>query len=62
MVLLHQTIKVHVGDRGVSHPRMPVLDRQLAGDDGGLAGRLVVDDLQQVGSGLNIQRRHAPVV
>jgi hypothetical protein len=30
VVLLHQTIKDRVGDGGVAHPGMPVLDRQLA--------------------------------
>lgn len=41
---------------------MPVLARQLAGDDGCLAGRPVIDDLQKIAARLNIQRRHAPVV
>ena len=42
-----QPVQDGVGDGGVADPGMPVLDGQLAGDDGGLAGRPVVDDLQQ---------------
>lgn len=38
---------------------MPVLDRQLAGNDGGLAGRTVVDDLQQIAADLKVERGHA---
>ena len=51
-MLLHEAIQNGVGNRGVTDPGMPMFDRQLAGDDGGLVGRPVVDDLQQISPGL----------
>lgn len=44
MVALHDAVKEGVGDGGVADPRVAVLDRQLAGDDGGLVAGAVVDD------------------
>nr|WP_230559076.1 hypothetical protein [Variovorax paradoxus] len=61
-VLLHQAIEDRLGNGGVTDPRMPVIDRQLAGDDGGLAGCPVVDDLRHIAAGLDVGRGHAPVV
>ena len=61
-MLLHETIQHCVGNRGVTDPGMPMLDGQLAGDDGGLVGSAVIDDLQQIGPGLAVQTRHAPVI
>ena len=37
---------------------MPMLDGQLAGDDGGPRGGAVINDLQQIGPCLRIHRRH----
>ena len=33
-MFLHETVQHGVRDGGVADPGMPVLDRQLAGDDG----------------------------
>lgn len=50
---------------GVSHglvanPLVPMLNGQLAGDDGGAVARTVINDLQQIRSGLPLHGRHAP--
>lgn len=47
MVVLHDAVEDDVGDGGVADPRVPVFDRQLAGDDGGLVAGVVVDNLWQ---------------
>jgi len=62
VISLHQPVQDGVGDRGVTDPCMPMLDGQLAGDDGGLVGRPVVDDFQQVSARLRVDAGHAPVV
>lgn len=36
-----------------------MLNRQLAGDDGGFVGSVVVNDLQQVSTGLTVDPGHA---
>ena len=59
---LHQTVQHGIGNGGVAHPCMPMVDRQLTGDDGGLVGGPVVNDFQQVCAGLAVDARHAPVV
>lgn len=47
MVALHDAVEDSVGDGGIADPGMPVFDRQLAGDDGGLAACAVIDDLAE---------------
>lgn len=56
------TVQDGVGDGGVADPRMPVLDRQLAGDDGGLVAGTVIDDLKQIGARHAVDGAHAPIV
>lgn len=41
---------------------MPMLDMQLAGDDGGLVAGAIVDDLQQVRARHAVDGAHAPVI
>jgi hypothetical protein len=48
---------VGVGDQGV-----PLIDRELAGDDGGAAVVAILEDLQQVVAGGGVERLEAPVV
>jgi hypothetical protein len=48
--------------RRVADPGMPVLHRQLAGDDGGARACTVVDHLHQVGPGGPVHGRQRPVV
>ena len=62
MMLLHNPVQDCVRDSGVSDPCMPVLNGQLAGNDGGLVGSPVVDDFHEVGPCLAIEARHSPIV
>lgn len=62
VVALHDAVQDGVGDGGVTDPCMPVFDRQLAGDDRGLAAGPVVDDLQQLRARHAVDGAHAPVV
>jgi hypothetical protein len=62
VVALHDAVQDSVGDGGVTEPGMPVIHRQPAGDDRGLASGPVVDDLQQVRSRHAVDGAHAPVV
>ncbi len=56
MGAVDETVEDGIGDGGIVEPGVPVLDRQLAGDDGGLAGGAVVDDVEQVVAGGVIER------
>ena len=62
MRLGQQPIEDGVGDGGVADPAVPVLDRQLVGDDRGPLAGPVVDDLEQIGAGGRIDAAGAPVV
>ena len=62
VMALHQSVQHGVGDGSCSDPCVPMFDRQLTGDDRGLVGSPVVNDFQQVGTGLAVDARHAPVV
>ena len=42
--------------------RVPLIDRELAGDDGGAAAVAVLKDLQEVVAGRGVERLEAPVV
>ena len=62
MILVHHPIQNCVGNSRIPNPRMPVLDGQLAGDDGGLVASAVIDDLQQISTCLAVNAGHAPIV
>ena len=47
VVALHDAVQDGVSGGGVTDPGMPVINRQLAGDDRGLAASPVVNELQQ---------------
>ena len=61
-MVLHQAIKHGNGHSLVSYPLVPVLNGQLAGNDGGSVAGPVINDLQQVSSGLTVHGGHAPVI
>ena len=46
MSAVHQTVEHGIGDCGIADVSVPVVDRQLAGDDGGSAAVTIVDDFQ----------------
>lgn len=54
VMVLHESIKHGVGHRLISYPLMPMLDWQLAGNDGGTLAGAVINDLHQIGPGLSI--------
>ena len=62
MMALHQPVQHGVGHGLVSDPLVPMLDGELTGDDGCTVVGTVINDLQQVRSGLTVHGRHAPVV
>lgn len=47
---------------GVADQRVPLIDRELAGDDGGATAVAVLEDLQEVVAGRGVERLEAPVV
>lgn len=59
---MDETIENGVGDRGVVEPAVPVIDGELAGDDGGAATDAIVDDFQQVVAGALVQWCQSPVI
>ena len=59
---MHEPIEDGVGDGRIIEPGVPVVDRQLAGDEGGFAGAAVVDDFEQIVSRRLIERSPASVV
>ena len=62
VIFLHHAVQNGVRNGGVAHPGMPMLDRQLAGDDGGFVDSPVINDLQQVRTGLGINTGHTPII
>lgn len=61
-MVLHEPVQHGIGHSLVANPLMPVLDGQLTGDDGGALVGTVINDLQQVSSGLTVHGGHAPIV
>src|SRR5207245_10011572 len=57
-----QAVQDGVGVGGVADQRVPLIDRELAGDDGGAAAVAVLEDLQEVVAGCGVERLEAPVV
>lgn len=58
---VEQAVEDGVCDGGIAQPCVPMLDGQLAGNEGGLAGT-VVDDFQQIVSSIGVAGHHVPVV
>ncbi len=59
---VHETIEDGIGDGRIVEPGVPVVDRQLAGDERRLVGAAIIDDFEQVVPRGLIERRHAPVI
>src|SRR5437899_337189 len=59
---MDQAVEDGVGVGGVADQRVPLIDRELAGDDGGAAAVAVLEDLQEVVAGRSVERLKAPVV
>jgi hypothetical protein len=62
MRLMHQAVEDRIGQRRVADRGMPMLDLQLAGDDGRAGAMAVIEDLQEVPAAFVGQRRQRPFV
>ena len=60
--VMHQAIEDGIGDGAVAEISVPLLDRQLAGDERGTPVVAVVEDLEQIAHGLIGERRDTEVV
>ncbi len=59
---MDQAVEDGVGVGGIADQRVPLIDRELAGDDGGAASVAVLEDLEEVVAGRGVERLEAPVV
>ncbi|MGY4230174.1 hypothetical protein ACVMIH_007535 [Bradyrhizobium sp. USDA 4503] len=59
---MDQAIENGVGVGWVADQRVPLIDGDLAGDDGGAVTIAVLEDLQEVVTGRGIERLEAPIV
>jgi hypothetical protein len=59
---MDQAVEHGVVVSGVANQRAPLIDGELAGDDGGAATITVLEDLQEVVTSRGVERLEAPVV
>lgn len=59
---MDEAVEDGVGVGWIADHRVPVLDGELAGDDGGAPPVAFLEDLQEVVSGLCVERLEAPIV
>ncbi len=59
---MNEAIEDCVGVGWIADHRVPVLDGELAGDDGGAAAVAFLENLQEVVSGLGVERLESPIV
>lgn len=62
MGVVDEAVEDGVGVGRVADEGVPLVDRELAGDEGGTAAISVLQDLQEVVAGAGIERGEAPVV
>src|SRR5689334_21805215 len=59
---VNEAVEHRVGNGGIADVGVPVVDWQLAGDDGGSAAVPIVDDFQQIASLLGGEWCQSPVI
>ena len=59
---MDETVENGVGDGWVGDHLMPMVDRDLAGDDGRATLMAVVDDLKEIATLVGGERSQSPVV
>src|SRR5579863_6336986 len=59
---MHQAVQDRVGKRGIADVVMPVIDRELAGNDARTRADAIVDELEQVIAFARADRRDGEVV
>ncbi|MGY3146591.1 hypothetical protein ACVWYQ_003590 [Bradyrhizobium sp. USDA 3397] len=62
MAVVDQPVEHGIGIGGVADQGMPLIDSQLAGDDGGTAAVAILEDLQEIMAGGSIERLEPPIV
>ena len=60
--IVDEPIENGVGNGGVGDHLVPVIDRHLAGDDGGATLMPVINDLEKFATLVAGERRYSPVV
>src|SRR5258708_34459063 len=60
--VMDQAVEDGVGVGGVADQRVPLIDGELAGDDGGAMAVAVLEDLQEVVAGCRVGRLAAPAL
>ena len=50
MAVMHDAIENGIGERRIGEVLVPMLDAELAGDDGGLAGGAIIEHFEQIGA------------
>jgi hypothetical protein len=62
MGVVEQALANRVGERGLLDVGMPLLDRELAGDDGGMQVVAILEHLEQILALLVLERGEGEVV
>ncbi len=62
MGIVDKSIEDSVGEGGIAEDFMPLLDRELTGDQGGGSAVSIIDDLHEVAPGIRVQGCQTPVV
>ena len=62
MGVVDEAVEEGIDDGGIGDDLVPVLDRHLAGDDGGSALVAIVDDFEEIATLLAGERGEPPVV
>ncbi len=60
--IVNEAVEDGVAQCGVADDGVPLIDRNLTGDDGGRATVAVIEDLQKVASLGRVEHRQAPIV
>ena len=59
---MDEAVEDGIGDGWIADGLVPLVDGQLAGDDGGCLSVAIFEDLQQVASLLGVQDGQTPIV
>ena len=62
MGVVNEAVEDCIGVGWIADHRVPVLDGELAGDDGGTTPVAVLENLEQIVAGLGVERLQSPVV
>ena len=62
MRVVEEAIKDRIPERGISHDFMPVVDGDLASEEGAPAAVAVIQNLKEIVAGGIVQRSQSPVV